>query len=139
MNFFDIMNVSASGLTAQRVRMETISSNLANAQTTKTESGEPYRRRDVVFKTVAPDGGMTKSFDEALRGVVVQEVFEDPSDFRRRFEPGHPDAGPLGFVDYPNVEPVTEMVNLVSATRSYEANLTVIESTKSLMLRTLEI
>jgi flagellar basal-body rod protein FlgC len=139
MNFFDIMNVSASGLTAQRTRMETVSSNLANAYTTRTENGEPYRRRDVMFKTVTPGSDFKTQYDSALRGVEVDDIVEDPSEFRKRYEPGHPDADDRGYVLYPNVEPVTEMVNLVSATRSYEANLTVIEATKSLMLRTLEI
>lgn len=138
MNFFNVMNVSASGLDAQRVRMETISSNLANAQTTRTGDGLPYRRRDVVFKTKEPESFGGK-LDQALRGVEVAEVVIDKSDFQMRYEPGSPDADRDGYVKYPNVEPMVEMVNLVSATRSYEANLTVIEATKSLMLQTLEI
>lgn len=138
MNFFDIMNVSASGLTAQRARMETVSSNLANSYTTRTPEGGPYRRRDVVFASV-PARSFKDSLDRALQGVQVTQVVEDQSPFRLRYEPGHPDADKDGYVKYPNVEPTVEMVNLVSSTRSYEANLAVIEATKSLMLRTLEI
>ena len=141
MDFFSMMNVSASGLTAQRARMETIASNLANAQTTRTPEGGPYRRRDVVFTTVDPKvSPFANQLDAAMKGVAVAGVVEDNvSEFRLRYEPGHPDADKNGYVKYPNVEPMNEMVNLVSATRSYEANLTVIEATKSLMLGTLEI
>lgn len=138
MNFFNVMNVSASGLDAQRVRMETISSNLANAQTTRTADGLPYRRRDVIFRTKEPESFAGK-LDQALRGVEVAEVVIDKTEFQLRYEPGNPDADKDGYVKYPNVEPMVEMVNLVSASRSYEANLTVIEATKSLMLQTLEI
>lgn len=137
-DFFDIMNVSASGMSAQRARMETIASNLANAQTTRTPDGGPYRRKDVVFRTTEPTD-FRNLFDKALRGVEVADVVLDQSDFHERYEPGNPDADSQGMVSYPNVEPMVEMVNLVSSTRSYEANLTVIEATKSLMLATLEI
>jgi flagellar basal-body rod protein FlgC len=138
MNFFDMMNVSASALTAQRARIETIASNLANSSTTRTAEGTPYRRRDVIFQaaSVRP---FKSELDVALMGVSVSEIVEDQTPFRVRFEPGHPDANGQGMVEYPNVEPVTEMVNMVSATRSYEANLAVIEATKSLMLNTLQI
>ena len=138
MNFFDVLKVSASGLDAQRVRMETVASNLANAQTTKTADGGPYRRRDVVFRTTEPTS-FKSHLDTALRGVEVAEIIEDKSDFQMRYEPGNPDADKDGMVKYPNVEPMVEMVNLVSSTRSYEANLTVIEATKAMMLQTMEI
>lgn len=137
-DFFDIMDVSASGMSAQRARMETIASNLANAQTTRTSDGGPYRRKDVVFQTSEP-GSFKDAFAKALRGVEVAKVIEDQTEFQQRFEPGNPDADEKGMVRYPNVEPMVEMVNLVGSTRSYEANLTVIEATKSLMLATLEI
>lgn len=138
MNFFDVLNVSASGLGAQRVRMETVASNLANAQTTRTADGGPYRRRDVVFRSTEP-ASFKSQFDAALRGVEVAEIVLDKSEFQLRYEPGNPDADGNGYVKYPNVEPMNEMVNLVSSTRSYEANLTVIEATKSMMLQTMEI
>lgn len=141
MDFFGMMNVSASGLTAQRTRMETIASNLANAQTTRTPEGGPYKRRDVVFSTVDPAiKPFGNELEAAMKGVRVSEVIEDSkTEFQLRYQPGHPDADKDGYVKYPNVEPMVEMVNLVSATRSYEANLSVIEATKSLMLGTLEI
>jgi flagellar basal-body rod protein FlgC len=138
MNFFGMMDIAASGLRAQRLRMETVASNLANVNTTRTGDGTPYRRRDVVFAAV-PVGGLHETFDQVLRRVRVVEVFEDPSPPRLRFEPGHPDADVQGYVTYPNVDPVAEMVNLVGAARAYEANVTVMEATKSLMLRALEI
>jgi len=137
MSFFRVMDVAASGLGAQRLRMEAVASNLANAGTTRTPEGGPYRRRDVVFESVPV--GFGKALDEASRGVRVARVVEDTEAPQLRYEPGHPDANPQGYVAYPNVEPVVEMVNLVSAARSYEANVTVMEATKSLLLRALEI
>lgn len=139
MNFFDMMDVSASGLSSQRRRMETVSSNLANANTTRTAGGGPYRRLDVVFEAVPVSSSFADTLGAAVRQVRVAQVYEDQSPGRVSFEPGHPDADPQGYVTYPNVEPVVEMVNLLGAARSYEANLTVIEATKSLMLRALEI
>lgn len=138
MSFFDVMNVTSTGLSAQRLRMETVASNLANASTTRTAEGGPYRRRDVVFEAV-PSGSFEGALGSIMRAVRVARVVEDTKDPQMRYEPGHPDADPRGFVAYPNVEPVTEMVNLLSAARSYEANVTVMEATKSLMLRALEI
>lgn len=138
MSFFRAMDVSASGLTAQRFRMETVASNLANASTTRTPEGGAYRRRDVVFEAVSA-GPVRTPFDAVLRQVRVAAVAIDPSPPQLRYEPAHPDADPQGYVAYPNVEPVAEMVNLLGAARAYEANLTVMEATKSLMLRALEI
>jgi flagellar basal-body rod protein FlgC len=138
MNFFGMMNLTASGLSAQRLRMETVASNLANANTTRTPEGRPYRRREVVFEAV-PVRGFSESLDAALREVRVAGVTEDSSPPTVRYQPGHPDADPQGYVSYPNVDPVAEMVNLLSAARSYEANITVMEATKALMMRTLEI
>lgn len=138
MNFFDMMDVSATGLSAQRRRMETVSSNLANANTTRTPGGGPYRRRDVVFEAV-PASSFRDALGAAVRQVRVAQVYEDQSPVRVRYEPGHPDADGQGYVAYPNVEPVVEMVNLLGAARSYEANLTVIDATKALMMRALEI
>lgn len=138
MNFFGLMDMSASGLKAQRLRMETVASNLANATTTRTPEGGPYRRRDVVFEAAAPKQ-FSDSLDAAMRQVRVAGVVEDTRAGRLLYEPGHPDADPQGYVEYPNVDSVVEMVNLLGAARSYEANLTVIEATKSLMLQALEI
>jgi flagellar basal-body rod protein FlgC len=115
-----------------------VSSNLANANTTRTPGGGPYRRRDVVFEAV-PATSFRDALGAAVRQVRVAQVYEDPSPVRVRYEPGHPDADAQGYVAYPNVEPVVEMVNLLGAARSYEANLTVIDATKALMMRALEI
>jgi flagellar basal-body rod protein FlgC len=133
-----MMDIAASGLKAQRLRMETVASNLANVSTTRTPDGGPYQRRDVVFEAM-PAQEFREVFDAALRQVRVAGVFEDQSTPRLRYEPGHPDADGQGYVAYPNVDPVTEMVNLLGAARAYEANVTVLEATKSLMLRALEI
>ncbi|NTU60182.1 MAG: flagellar basal body rod protein FlgC [Deltaproteobacteria bacterium] len=138
MNFFGLMDISASGLSAQRLRMETVASNLANASSTRTAEGGPYRRRDVVFQAVQP-ASFQSALDASLREVGVARVVEDQSPPLRRYEPGHPDADAQGFVAYPNVDPVVEMVNMLGAARSYEANITVMEATKNLMLRALEI
>lgn len=138
MNLFQMMAVTASGLKAQRLRMETVASNLANVSTTRTPEGGPYKRRDVVFEAI-PASTFRESFDAALHRVRVSQVVEDTKPPRLRHEPGHPDADRQGYVAYPNVDVVTEMVNLLAAARSYEANLTVMEATKSLMLQALEI
>jgi len=137
MSFFRVMDVAASGLGAQRLRMEAVASNLANAGTTRTPEGGPYRRRDVVFESTPMD--FRSALGAASRGVRVAGVVEDASEPQLRYEPGHPDADPQGYVTYPNVDSVVEMVNLLSAARSYEANVTVMEATKNLMLRALEI
>jgi flagellar basal-body rod protein FlgC len=142
MNFFGMMDIAASGLAAQRLRMESVASNLANVSTTRTPEGGPYRRRDVVFEAVAApsfSAALDASLDASLRQVRVSKVVEDTAAPKLRYEPGHPDADPQGYVAYPNVETVVEMVNLMGAARAYEANLTVMEATKNLMLRALEI
>ncbi len=138
MSFYSVMDVSASALAAQRLRMETVASNLANESTTRTPEGGPYRRRDVVFEAV-PAGGFRDALAGSIHKVKVARVVEDQGPPRVRYQPGHPDADAQGFVAYPNVDTVTEMVNLVGAARAYEANVTVLEATKSMMLRALEI
>lgn len=130
MGFFDSMEASASALTAQRLRMDTISANIANANTTRTAKGEAFRREMVVFES-APLKHTT--------GVKVSKIVEDPSPFRTVYEPGHPDANKDGYVSYPNVNPITEMVDLISASRSYEANTAVIGTFKSVAQKALEI
>jgi len=131
MSFFDVMKLSATGLSAQRIRINVISANLANANTTRSENGEPYRRKDVIFEQVLEG--------EMKGGVKVQDVIEDDKPFVIKFEPGHPDADEEGYVRYPNVNPVEEMVNMLEAQRSYESNLTVLNTAKQLALRALEI
>jgi flagellar basal-body rod protein FlgC len=139
--FMDMLAVNASALTAQRWRLNVISSNLANAETTRTPEGGPFRRKDVVFAASGP------SFDEVLRvglnsrgaGVRVGGLVEDPRPFRVVYNPGHPDADGSGYVALPNVNPLEEMVNLIAAARSYEANVEAFNATKAMLLRALEI
>ncbi|MBZ4643751.1 MAG: flagellar basal-body rod protein FlgC [Deferribacteraceae bacterium] len=131
MSFFDVMKLSATGLSAQRIRINVISANLANANTTRSENGEPYKRKDVIFEQVMEG--------ELAGGVRVQDVVEDEKPYIVKFEPGHPDADEEGYVRYPNVNPVEEMVNILEAQRSYESNLTVLNTAKQLALRALEI
>ena len=133
------MEVAASGLTAERSRMNIIASNLANARTTKGTDGTPYKRLDPVFaaKALAPD-----SFDMvlgAVHTVELSEVREDSEPGQLVYEPGHPDANPQGYVEMPNVNVVTEMVNLMTASRAYEAGVTSIESLKSMARSALKI
>lgn len=145
MSFFKALDVGASGLTAQRLRMDTISQNIANVNTTRTENGTPYRRKDVVFE----ERKNTDSFSTYLsnakdsidggNGVRVTKIVEDTSEFKKVYDPGHPDADQDGYVSMPNIDVVTEMVNMISATRSYEANVTSINATKSMAMKALEI
>lgn len=141
MDFFSTMEVISSGLTSQRVRLNTTSSNLANANTTRTEEGGPYRRRDPIYK--ATNLGETKSFsnnlESAIRGVEVTEIVKDEAPPRKVFDPQHPDAGEDGYVEYPNVNMVEEMVNMVMASRAYEAGVTAMRSVKSMANKAISI
>jgi flagellar basal-body rod protein FlgC len=145
MGFFNSLDIGASGLTAQRVRMDTISQNIANVNTTRTEDGTPYRRRDVLFEARTDSSSFSSILSNASnklsdgQGVRVTKIVEDSSDFKKVYDPGHPDADADGYVSMPNVDVVTEMVNMISATRSYEANVTSINATKSMALKALEI
>lgn len=137
------MNISSSALTAQRVRMDVISQNIANANTTRTQNGEPYRRRQVVFQ--AESGSAFSKYlsnarnSSSIQGVRVAEIIQDMSEFIKEYDPDHPDADAQGYVSYPNVEEVTEMVDMMAATRSYEANITALNATKNMALKALEI
>lgn len=145
MGFFSSLDIGASGLTAQRVRMDTISQNIANASTTRTEDGTPYRRKDVVFEERTDSNSFSSYLSDAAskisggQGVRVAKIAEDSSDFKKVYDPGNPDADTDGYVSMPNVDVVTEMVNMISSTRSYEANVTSINATKSMALKALEI
>lgn len=134
MNLLTALDVNASGLAAQRKRVEVSSGNLANSQTTRTDDGGPYRRKDVVFQTA-----LTAEMGKGVEGVEVSEVVEDQTPFDRRYEPGHPDADKEGYVAYPNVNVMQEMANLVDASRSYEANIAAISIVKAMITRTLDI
>lgn len=144
MSFFNAMNVSASGLTAQRLRMDIISQNIANINTTKTENGQPYARKTVLFEEKnnnLPFSTVLKNnLDQYnISGVRVSSIVEDHKDFKTVYEPEHPDADENGYVRMPNVNIIEEMVNMISANRSYEANVTSINTNKSMALKALEI
>ena len=131
MSYFDVMNIASTGMGAQRIRITSISSNLANAQTTKTADGGPYKRQDVVFQTIM-DG-------KDAGGVKVNKVINDEKPPILKYEPDHPDADEEGYVAYPNINPIEEMVNMLEASKSYEANVTVLTTAKTLALKALEI
>ena len=143
MSFFKAMDIASSGLAAQRLRMNVLSANLANAQSTRGDEGGPYRRRDVVF-TALPTGEKFEDFLDRPQGtelkkVQVTEIHKDPRPPRRVYDPGHPDADQAGYVSLPNVEVMTEMVNMITATRAFEANATAIDDAKQMALKALEI
>ncbi len=133
MDIFKSFDVSASAMVAQKIRLNTIASNLANADTTRTPEGGPYRRRDVVFSSVLLDE------TRRLEGVRVVDVVEDNSPPRVIYSPGHPDADARGFVKMPNVNIIEEMVNMMVATRAYEANVNAFNITKAMYLKALEL
>lgn len=143
MSFFKSMNISSSGLSAQRVRMNVLSANLANANTTRTEEGGPYKRKDAVFSAV-PTGSPFDDFLNGTHGAQLQEVkvvdiHQDTKEPRMVFDPSHPDANAEGYVAMPNVQVMTEMVNMIAATRAYEANATAINEAKQMAVKTIEI
>ena len=145
MGLFDAINAAGSALTAERLRMDVTAENLANAQSTRGADGQPYRRKDVVLQQ--RDGGSSfgsvlnsaMSTSSTSRGVEVAGIVEDPTDIRLVYDPGHPDANGEGYGEMPNVNPVTEMVDLISASRGYEANVTAIQTAKSMFTKTLDI
>jgi flagellar basal-body rod protein FlgC len=139
MNLITALDVNATGLMAQRKRVEVSSSNLANSQTTRTDEGGPYRRKDVVFEPTTFEDSLGIAMGNGVAGVAVSDFVEDPRPFDRRYEPGHPDADADGYVAYPNVSVMEEMANLVEGSRSYEANLAAIAIIKAMISRTLEI
>jgi flagellar basal-body rod protein FlgC len=134
MDFFTALHISGSGLSAERTRLNLASSNLANAETTRTAEGGPYKRLDPVFQAVSATGELN-----GPQGVTVAQVAADQTAGKRVYSPGHPDADPEGFVTMPNVNPVHEVVNLLSASRGYEANSTAVETTKQMATKALEI
>jgi flagellar basal-body rod protein FlgC len=143
MNFFDSMQTSASGLTAQRLRMNLVSNNLANTETTRTEQGGPYQRKEPVFAATP----IQSAFGEVLKAelgskpseVNVVEIINDRREPLLKFDPLHPDADSQGFVSMPNINVMEEMVNMMTASRSYEANVTAISTSKNMVQKALEI
>jgi flagellar basal-body rod protein FlgC len=161
MSFLSSFDISGYGLSAQRVRVNTISSNIANAQTTRTDEGGPYRRKEVLFKAIdfndvynsaikdgtnslgfsdpLKEGDFGKKVNPAIMSVVVDKIVRDDSDFQKKFDPSHPDADASGYVAYPNINPVIEMADLVEATRSYQANVAAFESSKQMATSAISI
>ena len=146
MSIFNSFDINASGMTAQRYRMDIISENVANINTTRTADGTPYRRKIVVFEQKPTRPAFKTVFDAQYhrmhegKGVRVMRVTEDhTSDFVMAFDPAHPDADENGYVHYPNVNVVTEMTNLIDASRAYEANATAFNTSKAMALKGLEM
>jgi flagellar basal-body rod protein FlgC len=127
---FSAMEIAASGLTAERTRMNTIASNLANARTTRTEEGGPYRRLDPVFEAVALDKTGATAAGNGVSLARVARIEQDQRPGMMVYEPGHPDADAQGYVQYPNVNAVEEMVNMITASRAYEAGITSLDTVK---------
>ncbi len=146
MSFWNSLRIGLSGLTAQRLRLDLISNNIANAQTTRTEKGGAYQRQDVVFMAEDQNGFLPKlvaarrsQAGSPRGGVRVAEITTDAQTGARAYDPTNPDADANGYVTYPNVDIVVEMTNMLSATRSYEANLVSVEASKRMALKALEI
>ena len=137
MSLFSAISVSASGMEAQRVRAELIAGNLANADTTRTPDGGPYRRRDAVFTAAPVEGSFADSL--AAAGVRVASISVDAGDPERRYLPGHPDADKDGYVAFPKIHPPEEMVDLMGASRGYEANVAAIATVKDMIGRALDL
>jgi flagellar basal-body rod protein FlgC len=165
MNLFGVLGISGSALTAERVRAEVTASNMANAETTRTADGKPFQRQQVVFQTIGgteseahPAGPLAGSFASSFQaqmanaswgsapgrmegegGVEVAGIVTDDSTGLRRYDPGHPDADKDGYVTYPDIDPLTEMVDLMGATRAYGLNVSAVQATKSMISTSLDI
>ncbi|DAB36550.1 MULTISPECIES: flagellar basal body rod protein FlgC [Sulfurospirillum] len=161
MAYLSSFDISSYGLSAQRFRMEVISSNIANANTTRTSEGGPYQRRDVVFKATdfnqtlndklasqnnllsyenpLDDPFLQENANPAIMSVAVDKVVRDESEFRYKYDPTHPDANEEGYVAYPNINPVIEMSNLIEATRAYQANVSAFQSAKSIAQNAIDL
>lgn len=146
MNLLGLMEVSGSALQAERIRAEVVAANMANAETTRTAEGGPYRRQHVVFTSEAAPPSFASQLlgqygvaDAAIGGVRVSAVVADQGDPLRRYDPGHPDADKDGYVAYPDINPLTEMVDLMGATRAYGLNGSAVQAEKSMATASLEI
>jgi len=143
---FGSMGISASGMSADRLRMDVVAENLANADTTRGANGQPYQRKEVVLQEAGGStfadtlaGAQTPGAQSVGNGVEVTGIVADPSPPRRVYDPGHPDADAQGYVTLPNVNPVTEMVDLITSSRGYEANVQALNAAKQMFTRTLDI
>ena len=143
MGMYSSIEVSASGLSAERLAMDVIANNLANVNTTRTPEGGPYRRKDVVFESDSSVGSFSSAFHSALdgnvEGVKVGETVVDNSEPERRYMPGHPDADKDGYVAYPKINPAEDMVDLLGASRSYGANVAAISAVKDMIQKSIDL
>ena len=147
MGFMDSLAISASGMTAERLHMDVVANNLANVNTTRTPGGGPFRRQQVAFapqtatfgESLAGLSGETEGEGTVRGGVVVSGILPDTRPFKRVYQPGHPDADRQGYVNLPNIDTVTEMVDMMGATRAYEANVAAVGAVKSTAAKALEI
>ncbi|MCR1970334.1 flagellar basal body rod protein FlgC [Clostridium cochlearium] len=141
MKIFNNMRISASGLSAERLRIDTIASNIVNSRSTRGKNGQPYRRKVAIFQEnlTKEINKQTGKREETLNGVKAIGIEEDQSEFRRVYEPSHPDADENGYVLMPNVNILNEMADMIAATRSYEASVDAINSSKSMFMKALEI
>jgi len=139
MDFLTSMDTSASGLYAQRKRMDIIASNLANIETTRTEAGGPYRRKMVVMKSKPMASDFKNIFNSKLAGVQIEDIIEDKSPFKKVYNPSHPDADENGYLFKPNVDLIVETTNMLMAKRAFEANIAAIKATRKMVLKALEL
>ena len=141
MSVFNSMKINASGLTLERLKMDIASTNIANVNTTRTEEGGPYRRKEVVFQEslLNARNNITDQMEKKSFGVKVTEIMEDDENFKIIYDPNHPDADEDGYVMMPNVNMVDEMISLIKTQRSYEANITALNTSKNILKKALEI
>ncbi len=143
MSLFSSLSVSGSGMSAQRARAELLVENLANAETTRTPEGGPYRRKDAIFEEAPADGSFSSEFSSAIGssapGVTVSQVMVDDSAPELRYMPGHPDADKNGYVAFPKISPAEDMVDLLGASRNYEANVAAISAVKDMIQKSLDL
>jgi len=139
MNFLKSLETSASGLYAQRKRMDIIASNLANIETTRTEKGGPYRRKMVVMRTAEMDQDFDTIFNSNVKGVQIDDIVEDQTPFKKVYNPSHPDADGNGYLYKPNVDLIVETTNMLMARRAFEANIAAIKATRQMAIKALEI
>jgi flagellar basal-body rod protein FlgC len=142
MDIFKTLQISSSALKAQQIRLNTISSNIANIETTRTPDGGPYKKKTVVFKTMPVstfDKHLSQSMQKAMQGVEVSKIVTMDSPAKKVYDPSHPDANKDGYVSMPNINLLKEMADMMTATRAYEANVTTVKSAKRMALKALEI
>jgi flagellar basal-body rod protein FlgC len=142
MSLFSVLSIGASGMQAQRTRAEMLVQNLANAETTRTPEGGPYRRQDVIFESASVSSPFSSVLDAELQGpegVAVSQIVTDPREPERRYMPGHPDADRDGYVAFPRINPAEDMVDLMGATRTYEANVAAIAAVKDMIERSIDL